>query len=139
VIVLDTNIISEVAKPAPSERVKAWMTRQLKSDLYPCEIVVIEQSYAAKRFWLRTKSKRSIDKFARLLVAYRNTVLALDHHAAIATGRLRAKRQSMGRPISIQDAIIAATCLAHGATLTTRDIKDFEGLDLRLVNPFEDG
>ncbi|OWK26450.1 hypothetical protein AJ87_04505 [Rhizobium yanglingense] len=46
-IVLDTNITSEVAKPAPSG-VKTWMTRQVKSDLYLCEIVMMEQSYAAE-------------------------------------------------------------------------------------------
>ncbi|MBB4230480.1 hypothetical protein GGD56_004333 [Rhizobium mongolense] len=78
-----------------------------KSDLYLCEIVAMEQSYAAELFWLRTKSKRYIDKFASLLGAYRNKILALDHHAAIATGRLRAKRECKGRPISIQDAMIA--------------------------------
>lgn len=54
------------------------------------------------------------------------------------TGRLRAKRESIGHPISVQDAMIAAICLSHDATLATRNTKDFEGLDLKLVNPFEE-
>jgi predicted nucleic acid-binding protein len=139
VIVLDTNIVSEAVKPAPNESLKGWMESQITSDLYLCEIVVMEQSYGAERFFLRTGSVRYIDKFDRLLVAYRGRVLAFDHRAAIETGRLRAKRESMGRQISVQDAMIAAICLSNGATLATRKTKDFEGLDLRLVNPFEDG
>ena len=45
----------------------------------------------------------------------------------------------MGRPISLSDAMIAAICLAHDATLATRNVRDFDGLDLKLVNPFEAG
>ncbi len=56
----------------------------------------------------------------------------------VLSGRLRAKRESIGRPISVQDAMIAAICLSHDATLATRNTKDFEGLDLKLVNPFEE-
>jgi predicted nucleic acid-binding protein len=137
VIVLDTNVVSEMAKPVPDGRVELWMKKQLSSDLYLCEVVVMEQSYGAERFRLRTKSSRYIDIFDKLLVVWRDRILAFDCHAAISTGYLRAKRESMGRPISVQDAMIAAICLAHGATLATRNTKDFEGLDLKLINPFE--
>ncbi len=64
-------------------------------------------------------------------------MLIADQVVFIETGKIRARRESPGRPISVQDAMIAAICLANGATLATRNVKDFEGLDLRLVNPFE--
>ena len=48
-------------------------------------------------------------------------------------------RSSVGRPIGVVDAMIAAICLVHGATLATRNVSDFDGLDLKLVNPFEAG
>jgi predicted nucleic acid-binding protein len=70
---------------------------------------------------------------------FRDRIAGWDLETAMATGRLRAKRESIGRPISVQDAMIAAICLANGATLATRNTRDFEGLDLKLVNPFEDG
>jgi predicted nucleic acid-binding protein len=66
-------------------------------------------------------------------------VLEWNISAAIETGKLRARRESVGRPISLQDAMIAAICLSHGASLATRNTKHFEGLDLKLINPFEGG
>jgi predicted nucleic acid-binding protein len=97
----------------------------------------MEQSYGAERFLLRTRSQRYYELLDRLLTAYIGKVLIADQNVLIETGKLRARRENIGRPISVQDAMIAATCLANGATLATRNVKDFEGLDLRLVNPFE--
>jgi predicted nucleic acid-binding protein len=50
---------------------------------------------------------------------------------------VRAQRERRGRPLSLGDSMIAAICLVHGATLATRNVRDFDGLDLKLVNPFE--
>ena len=138
-IVLDTNVISEIAKPASNPHVLAWAALQAEEQLYLCDVVLMEQSYGAERVWLRDKSRRYHDALGRLLLAYTGRILAIDRHTAIETGKLRARRESIGRPISPQDAMIAAICLTHGATLATRNTKDFEGLDLKLVNPFEDG
>lgn len=138
-IVLDTNVISEIARPASNARVLAWAATQPEDHLYLCDVVLMEQSYGAERIWLRDKSPRYREVLDRLLIVYGGRILAFDRHTAIETGRLRARRESIGKPISVQDAVIAAICLSHGATLATRNTKDFEGLDLKLVNPFEDG
>lgn len=136
-IVLDTNIISEIASRSPAWQVIDWLAEQPRRDVYLCDIVLMEQSYGAERIWLRTKSRRYYELFERLCTAYEGMILTVDQNILIETGKLRARRDAFGRPISVQDAMIAAICLTHGATLATRNTKDFWGLDLRLVNPFE--
>ncbi|MGO7215666.1 type II toxin-antitoxin system VapC family toxin [Rhizobium leguminosarum bv. viciae] len=139
-IVLDTNVISEFAKPLPSEKVKAWILRQDGSRIWLCTVGLMEQIYGAERVFLKTGSDRFSRAIENLVKGqFRDRIAGWDLETAMATGRLRAKRESIGRPISVQDAMIAAICLANGATLATRNTRDFEGLDLKLVNPFEDG
>ncbi|QYH19798.1 PIN domain-containing protein [Corynebacterium aquatimens] len=65
-------------------------------------------------------------------------VLPFGAEEARIFGDVRAHRKAIGRPISYPDAIIAATCIAHDATLFTRNTSDFDELNLRLVNPWED-
>lgn len=72
-------------------------------------------------------------------VEFAGRILPFDTVAAQTYGRLRAQRERRGRPIKDMDAMIAAICLVHGATLSTRNVRDFDGLDLKLVNPFEAG
>ncbi|AYG57919.1 type II toxin-antitoxin system VapC family toxin [Rhizobium jaguaris] len=138
-ILLDTNVLSELTKPVADHKVEAWFLTQPVMNLYLCDIVVMEQSYGVERFSLRTGSYRYLEMFNEQLVSFRGRILRFDHQSAIETGRIRARRERTGHQISVQDAMIAAICLAHGATLATRNTKDFEGIDLKLVNPFEGG
>jgi predicted nucleic acid-binding protein len=100
----------------------------------------MEQSYGAEKFLLKTGS----DKYVYILddlihKQFSNRVLEFTDSAPRLAGKLRAKRDGLGRPISIGDSMIAAICLVHGASLATRNVRDFEGLDLKLINPFEAG
>jgi len=138
-ILLDTNIISELEKPAPDRNVASWMKARPSTEFYLCDVVVMEQSYGAECFLLRTGFDRYSRIFNALLASFQGRILRFDQNSAIETGRIRARRERSGHQISVQDAMIAAICLANGATLATRNTKDFEGLDLKLINPFEDG
>jgi predicted nucleic acid-binding protein len=139
-IVLDTNVISELGKQRPQPNVLAWVRRVDNSSFYLCSVVVMEQIYGAEKTLLKSGSDRFYRVLDNLMTGqFRNRVLEWNISAAIETGKLRARRESVGRPISLQDAMIAAICLSHGASLATRNTKDFEGLDLKLINPFEGG
>lgn len=115
------------------------MMRQPDDELRLCDIVLMEQAYGAERYRLKNGSDRYSQRLNNLIVAYNGRVLPFDHTAAVLAGHLRAKREAAGRPVSVQDAMIAAICLSHAAMLATRNTKDFEGLDLVLINPFEGG
>jgi len=136
-IVLDTNIISEGVKPKPDPMVERWLDSQDPSLLFLAGPVLMEQSYGAERFFLKTGSRRYLAYLKRIEIDYRGRILEFGDPAPISAGRIRAERESMGRPISVQDAMIAAICLINGATLATRNVRDFDGLNLKLVNPFE--
>ena len=136
-IVLDTNIVSEIERPIPSVPVVRWLANTSVGATFLCGPVLLEQAYGAERHFLRSGSRRYIESLERLRNAYAGRILALDTAAAEMAGRLRATRESRGRPLSLGDAMIAAICLVHGATLATRNGRDFDGLDLKLVNPFE--
>ena len=139
-IVLDTNVVSEVGKPKPEAKVSAWFAGQDLANLYLCGPVVMEQAYGAEKFFYKTGSDRYLRLFENLLSRqFAGRVLDFDGSVPQFAGRLRATRESIGRPISLPDAMIASICLIHGATLATRNVHDFDGLDLKLVNPFEAG
>ena len=136
-IVLDTNIISEADRTGPSESVIEWFWHQDPLVLHLCAPVLMEQAYGAERFKLRTGSDRYNKTLSRVIERFSGRVLEFVDPAPEVAGRLRARRESVGRALSTQDSMIAALCIVHGATLATRNVRDFEGLDLRLVNPFE--
>ncbi len=139
-IVLDTNVVSEITKENLSPNVGEWFERQEMETLYLCSPVLMELSYGAEKVLLRDRSERFFEGLDSLMGHhFMGRILQLDQDSALLTGRIRARRERLGHQISVQDAMIAAICLANGATLATRNTKDFEGLDLKLINPFEGG
>lgn len=139
-IILDTNIVSEMGRESPDGCVVAWFHRQQRLELYSCSVVVMEQIYGAEKIRLRTGSRRYFRVIEGLMSElFRDRVAGYDIASATLSGEIRARREAQGRSISVQDAMIAAICLVNDATLATRNTKDFQGLDLRLVNPFEGG
>ncbi|MDI6025524.1 type II toxin-antitoxin system VapC family toxin [Corticibacterium sp. UT-5YL-CI-8] len=136
-IVLDTNIISEPTKPSPNATVLAWLNAQAKTSLFLTAPGMAEMWAGARRVFLRDGSARYAKSFERVAAAYADRILVFDFLAAKHFGDIVAQRERFGRPMALIDAMIAAICIAHGAVLATRNLRDFDGLDLKLVNPFE--
>jgi hypothetical protein len=140
VIIADTNVVSELMLPVPSERVRAWVTEQRKEDeVFLTAVNVAEIVYGIE---LLPKGKRRDDILlaaeAMLATEFVDRILSFDEPAARAFGKIAAARRLMGRPISEFDAQIASITRANDATLATRNIADFEDCGIRLVNPWVD-
>jgi toxin FitB len=137
-ILLDTNIVSEVFRPRPHPGAMAWMDAQPLGTLYLCSPVLAELRFGLERLDTGRRKDRlraDLNRFEKEL--YADRILTFDAAAAEEFGRLTAHRESIGRRIEQMDRLIAAIAVAQRATLATRDIGDFAEIGLDLVNPFE--
>jgi toxin FitB len=136
VIVLDTNVVSEVARRTPEQTVVRWLDAQHAADLYLTAVTVAEMSYGVARLPAGARRDGVVARVERVLEALAPRVLDLDVAAAQAFGAVAAARDRAGRPIGTADGQIAAICLVHGATLATRNVRDFLGTGVLVVDPW---
>jgi len=137
-IILDTNVLSEIFRPDPNELVLDWLARQDPQNLYLTALSIAEIYAGVEN--LQAGKKRSaladwLDDY--VLPNFEGRILAFDLKTAPVWGRLIAASKKQGRPRPTIDTMIASIALAHGLALATRNTKDFEGLSLKLINPFE--
>ncbi len=137
-IVLDTNVLSELMKPAPELTVVKWLDAQLDSQVF---LPTITKAEIELGIALLPNGKRK-DTFTRLAGAlfeeFRDRILPFDAGAASCYANLVATARKAGRIISVEDAQIAAITQANRLTLATRNTKDFEFIpDLLLINPWQ--
>lgn len=137
-ILLDTNVVSELYRPAPDASVMTWLDVQPNDLLYLCAPVLAELRFGMERLETGRRKealRTAIDRLENEL--YFGRILPFDVPCAAAYGRLVAARQKAGRAMQQMDAFIAAIAVANGTTLATRNIEHFDGLGLELINPFE--
>ena len=137
-ILLDTNVISELVKLRPDANVVSVFDSLPASRVFTAAICEAEIRY---RFARMPAGQRRDPLKARIATffeeAFRDQVLPFDSACASLYGDIRHERELMGRPIGVQDAMIAATVRAYGASaLATRNTRDFEGCGIDLVDPW---
>ena len=136
-IILDTNVLSELMKAAPAASVSEWVATQPASRLF---ITAITQAEILYGIGLLPKGQRrdSIATAAQAMFNedFSDRILAFNSDAATAYAGIAVVRRNKGRPISQFDAQIAAIARSTGATLATRNIGDFEGCEIELINPW---
>jgi toxin FitB len=136
-IVLDTNVISELMRPTPDARVMAWMAQQPMAGLFTTTVTQAEIFYGLA---LLPQGRRRDD----LVVAAQQMfdvdlagrVLSFDIDAAMIYAEIAAGRRRIGKPISQIDAQIAAVARSRGAQLATRNVPDFVDCGIVVVNPW---
>lgn len=137
-IILDTNVVSELMRLTPEHKVLRWFSGQAAEDLHVTAITMAEILYgielissSRRRDGVRAGAKQMFgDVFA-------DRILTFEDRAAQAFSEIGSSRRRQGKPISEVDAQIAAIARVHAATLATRDPYIFEACGVRLVNPWE--
>lgn len=137
-ILLDTNVISEIMRPQPDSAVIAWLDRQHADSLFIPAIVKaeIETGIAILN---DGKRKQSLLQAAELIfIHFADRCLPFDGKTASHYASIIAFAKKQGRPISVEDAQIAAIARQHAASLATRNVTDFDFLaELILINPWQ--
>lgn len=138
-IILDTNVLSELARESPESTVVAWVDSQPAAELATTAINAAEMLYGVARL-PEGRRKAQLDAAVNAMVRedFHGRVAAFDSSAAGHYAAVASERERRGHPIAAADAQIAAICRARGAALATRNTKDFEGTGITLINPWHE-
>ncbi len=136
-ILLDTNVVSEVMRERPDPAVRAWLGALPRSDLWTASIVIAEL-LSGIDLMPAGRKQRTLREAVEAMIAedFRGQILKFDVSAAWHYPQILAPCKHMGRPMREMDALIAATAKSNHATLATRNIPDFEHCGIPLVNPW---
>ncbi|GAB1641065.1 type II toxin-antitoxin system VapC family toxin [Krasilnikovia sp. MM14-A1259] len=138
-IVLDTNVVSELMRAAPAPAVLEWLRRHQDDGLCTTAITVAEVRHGVARL-PDSRRRDSLHQAAtEIFAAFPHQVLPFDLAAANAYADVVAGRERLGRTIDGFDAQIAAVCRVHAAALATRNTKDFKDTGIAIVDPWRVG
>jgi predicted nucleic acid-binding protein len=137
-MVLDTNVVSELMRPVPEPKVLAWIDRQNSEQLYLTSTIAAELLHGVARLPTGIRKRNMAKELALFLDQdFANRVFPFDLSSAHNYSELLSMRETIGKPMAALDAQIAAVCIQHGATLVTRNQKHFQDLGLELIDPWQ--
>jgi toxin FitB len=140
VIVLDTNVISELTRQAPEPGVISWLDSLAAAEVATTAITAAELLYGVARLSRgRRKTELAVAVHGLLSEDFQGRVLAFNDRAAQPYADIVTGREKIGRPIGVADAQIAAICRSIDAALATRNVNDFEETGIGLIDPWKQG
>jgi predicted nucleic acid-binding protein len=136
-IILDTNVVSELMRPAPADRVIRWVASQAATSLYTTSITYAEILHGILML-PAGKRRKNFEQAAELMFDedFAGRILPFGSDGAFFYAEVATERQRRGRPISQFDAQIAAIARATGAGLATRNVSDFDHCGIDIVDPW---
>lgn len=138
-IVLDTHVVSALMRRDPNPKVVAWLDGLPAESVWTTAITVFEVQFGLAVMTPGRRRRQLEEAFARALEEdLEHRILPVDQSAAQSAGAMAAKRRRAGRPVEIRDALIAGIVAARKASLATHNTRHFDGLDLRLIDPWSD-
>lgn len=135
-IVLDTNVLSALMRPAPDAKVIDWLDRQPQSSIWTTSITVLEIRFGLQIMAAGKRRSALLEAFDMLLEKIDQRVAPFDIAAAQESAALMGSRHKKGRPVDLRDTMIGGIVLANHATLATRNTPHFEDIGAALINPW---
>jgi toxin FitB len=137
-IILDTNVVTEVMKASPAAAVVSWLNARDSSALFLTAITLGEIHYGLRAMPQGLRRHRLEEGFERVIAAaFTGRILAFGEEAAAHYGEVMARRKELGRPLSVPDGQVAAIARLLGFAVATRNVRDFLACGIEIVNPFE--
>ena len=138
-IVMDTNVVSELMQEVPTPQVVDWFAVQPPSDVFLCAVTEAELRYGVEILPLGRRRDNLAARMNRMLTrVLAGRILPFNSVAAQEYASIAASRRTAGRPIAPFDGQIAAIARSLGASVATRDTRGFEGCGVDLINPWAD-
>ena len=136
-IIIDTNVVSELMKPSPSAAVIEWVRARSGRELFTTSITLAEILYGIARLPDGRRKELLRSTASDVFAAFEDQVLPFDSSAATHYPEVVGGRAQIGLPIDGFDGQIASICRAHGAALATRNLTDFRHTDVTLIDPWQ--
>ena len=136
-ILIDTNIISEIMKPVPDPIVMEWIDQQEIVQLFVSAITIAEISYGINALPKGRRPRDLENAFNKAIQeGFIGRILPFDESAAHLYGIIMSTKKKLGTPLGVPDGQIAAIARVHSASVATRNVRDFASCGLTLINPF---
>ena len=137
-ILLDTNVVSEMIRKSPHPAVQAWIRGRPANDLYFSAVGEAEMRYGAAIMPAgRRRDTLASEIEAMLRDAFDRRILPFDSDAALAYADVASSRRARGRPVAHADCQIAAIARSHGMAVATRNLRDFAEMGIDLIDPWD--